>query len=200
MRQVVRAYTIKKRHLRHFMVHIGILLSMKSFMAFVPERYYSINYNVLWVIYFIATLFLLFGKKTSEFQKIIKKNFLFFFFVIWIFFSVVWSIDPTVTLYRSAALLGTAAFGAYIVASHTFSEFVSLIRLSMMSIVVLSLIAIVFFPEYAIHQDLHAGFWKGIFPHKNDLGRAVGFAATFFFVLLTVFREEKIINLLFFLS
>jgi exopolysaccharide production protein ExoQ len=39
-----------------------------------------------------------------------------------------------------------------------------------------SFVMVAMFPEYGLSHDLHAGDWKGLFPHKNIMGRQMVFA------------------------
>lgn len=90
--------------------------------------------------------------------------------------SAVWSPDPMLTLRRAFALLGTVLFGLSLAASFDFRTCLSLLIRALAIAMLLSVIWVVAFPEYGLHQasdavqSVHAGKWRGIFAHKNSLG------------------------------
>src|SRR5207245_20688 len=89
-----------------------------------------------------------------------------------------------VTLRRAAALFGTTAFGLYLSSRYTVHELLRLVSWVMGVAVVLSAAAAVFIPIQGVSLD--DGGWRGIFIHKNALGRAMAFAC-----LVLVFRLRQ---------
>jgi O-antigen ligase len=105
-------------------------------------------------------------------------------------FSVVWSPDPSLTLRRGFALLGTVFLGLSLATTFDFRQSLAILIRSLALAMALSLLWVVLFPKYGVHQatdfvePIHAGKWRGIFAHKNFLG---GNVAGLTFALLIVF-------------
>jgi exopolysaccharide production protein ExoQ len=104
--------------------------------------------------------------------------------------SVTWSTWPTLTVRRACALLGTITFGLSLTAVFDTQTCVRLVIRALTIALVLSIVWVVVFPNYAVHQAndaiqaVHAGKWRGIFAHKNFLG---GQIASLTLALLVVY-------------
>jgi len=85
--------------------------------------------------------------------------------------SAAWSLDPIFTLRRGTLLLATTIFGVYFGTCFDWEEQLGMLGWLFVISVVGSFIAATILPRYGISHDVHAGDWKGIFPHKNLLGR-----------------------------
>jgi O-antigen ligase len=83
--------------------------------------------------------------------------------------SYLWSEAPQLTLWRAAILFGTSVFGVYLAVRFSPKELLRLLAFAFGIIAVLSLLYVLFLPQYGI-SDLHPGAWEGIFYHKNALG------------------------------
>lgn len=94
--------------------------------------------------------------------------------------STLWAPDVTLTLRRSVALLGTILFGFSLASILSLRQCVSLVITALTGAMLLSIIWVVAFPKFGIHQAedavqaVHMGLWRGIFPHRNFLGGYVG--------------------------
>lgn len=87
--------------------------------------------------------------------------------------STLWSIDPSVTVRRAGALIGTTAFGLFLGHRFGLGGSLSLVRSVLATGAVLSLGAVLVVPELAIMQGWHEGAWRGVFSHKNELGQVM---------------------------
>lgn len=103
--------------------------------------------------------------------------------------STAWSADPALTLRRAFALLGIVLFGLSLSASFSFQSCISVVTRALASAMLLSIVWVVLFPAYGLHQAtdavqaVHAGLWRGIFAHRNILGGAfAGITLTFLLV------------------
>lgn len=96
--------------------------------------------------------------------------------------SALWSVDSSVTIRAATALVAAATLGIWF--ELRFDARTQIVLLSTLSalVVVLSIAFIVFLPEFGVEQSLHAGSWRGIFNHKNNLGRAMALAVTAFII------------------
>lgn len=84
--------------------------------------------------------------------------------------SMLWSIDPAVTLRRAIALLLTTYIGLTFAAYFSWARMVQIIALGFF-VVALFCFAIVFMdPARGIMSEIHPGAWRGVFVEKNQLG------------------------------
>ena len=99
----------------------------------------------------------------------------------WLAVSTALSIEPLVSARRLVSLvIMTAAAVAFLVAARDARQFASVLGATVLGIVTVSYLGLVLAPERAMHTafDLiepeHAGSWRGIYPHKNAAGAAMG--------------------------
>ena len=97
--------------------------------------------------------------------------------------SVLWSDAPPITLRRALALLGTTLFGAYLAIRYSPGELLRLLAWALGLAAVLSLVFALLVPDYGISQQGHLSGWRGIYGHKNSLGRMMALGAPVFFLL-----------------
>jgi O-antigen ligase len=102
--------------------------------------------------------------------------------------SVGWSSDPMFTLRRSIILLATTLFGIYLGSCFEWDEQLNMQGLMLAIAVVGSYLMVVILPKYGISHDVHWGDWKGVFPHKNILGRQMAFG-----ILLLSIAKPRIV-------
>jgi exopolysaccharide production protein ExoQ len=94
--------------------------------------------------------------------------------------STSWSIDPQLTLRRSAFLLGTALAGIYLGARYTIPQIVELLLAAFYAMCGFTLIARVVSPSYVL-DAAHNNALRGFTLQKNSFGELM---ATFFLLLL----------------
>ncbi|MFE1744021.1 O-antigen ligase family protein [Coleofasciculus sp. H7-2] len=98
--------------------------------------------------------------------------------------SVVWSVAPPVTLRRSIALVGTTIFGTYLATRYSLKDQLRLLAWALGIACLLSLVFAVALPKYGVHQiGTHVGAWRGIYTHKNAMGRALSLSFMVFLLL-----------------
>ncbi|MTJ48422.1 O-antigen ligase [Dolichospermum sp. UHCC 0259] len=85
--------------------------------------------------------------------------------------SILWSINSEITISRCIAIVGTSLFGIYLASRYTLKEQVVLLGWTFTVITLLSLLFIVALPKFGIMGGIHAGAFRGIYTHKNVLGR-----------------------------
>lgn len=103
--------------------------------------------------------------------------------------SCLWSTAPTVTLIRSVAIIGNSLFGVYLATRYSLKQQLQLLSWTFGIAIILSLLFAVGLPKYGIMSGLHAGTWRGIFVHKNVLGKVMVLSSVVF--LLTSLNEHK---------
>lgn len=117
--------------------------------------------------------------------------------------SIIWSVDPSTTVRRGVAHLLTGALCLYIVSSMSPEELLRRLTLSFLIGGVASLLYTVGSPYNAIHHGGGIdGSWKGVYGHKNDLGRicSIALVCAYFSTSLTVAQKRiRLATLLIFL-
>jgi len=111
--------------------------------------------------------------------------------------SYFWSDYPQVTMSRSIALIGTSIFGVYLGTRYTLRQQIKIFAITYGIMILLSLAFIFGIPRYGIMGGIHAGAWRGIFVHKNVMGRAMVFASMGFLTLASMKQEHRRIPLIF---
>lgn len=107
--------------------------------------------------------------------------------------SMLWSDEPSVTLRRSSAALGTTLFGLYFATRFNLKEQLHLLAWAFGIAAVSSLIFTLAFPAYGI-VSYQGGAWRGIFLHKNPHGMMMTISAMVF--LLVALSRGKHRNLM----
>jgi len=133
--------------------------------------------QITWLAVYATTLVLLSTRAKEIFRLLARER--------WIVLlcglaaaSVLWSVAPDVTFRRTVALFGTTAFGVYLASRYTVHDLLRLVGWVLTAAVVLSVLAALFFPILGISPE--DGTWRGIFVHKNALGRAMALACLVF--------------------
>lgn len=102
-------------------------------------------------------------------------------FVVYIFASVMWSIDAGHSLREAIAFLGITMFALYLTVRFRFETILNLLTISFALLAVGSLILGAVAPSLGIDQrSLHRGAWLGGFTHKNELGVSSAFGVLIF--------------------
>jgi exopolysaccharide production protein ExoQ len=105
--------------------------------------------------------------------------------------SVLWSIAPELTLRRSVALVGTTLFGAYLASRYDLDELLRLLAWALGIAGLLSLVFALALPWYGIYIDTRGEAWRGIYWHKNHLGRAMALSGIVFLFLAFSSRRYR---------
>lgn len=90
--------------------------------------------------------------------------------VLWCGISYFWSIDPQVTMRRSAALLMTTVFGLLLAARYDWNQLVQRLAFLFMAMALISVFMALALPEYGRMQEIHQGAWRGAWLEKNSFG------------------------------
>ncbi len=97
--------------------------------------------------------------------------------------SVLWSAAPEVTLRRGVALVGTTLFGTYLATRYAPEQQLRLLAWALGTAAALSLVVSLALPQYGVHSDGFAEGWRGVFVHKNTLGRLMVLSTMLFLLL-----------------
>ncbi|BFH76246.1 O-antigen ligase family protein [Thermus thermophilus] len=102
----------------------------------------------------------------------------------WAFLSLTWSTAPEVTFRKVGAVLLTSLYGVYLAFRFTPESFLRLLGATLLLVLSLSLAFIFLVPEWGVMGYPHEGAWRGIFVHKNVLGRFAALSVLVFLALL----------------
>ncbi len=105
-------------------------------------------------------------------------------FVLFIGLSAQWSTDPNTTAKTWVWFVGTTLFGVYLNQRFSRHDQVTLLALALALVVLFSFIFALAWPRLGIDPGLHANAWRGVFIHKNSLGRIMVLAMIVFSLLL----------------
>lgn len=102
--------------------------------------------------------------------------------------SVCWSANPDASLEQIRAVIRTSIFGLFIATKYRSDQQLQLLVFTSVAAVVINLLVGGAFPSYA-YQVYEDGFaFKGIFGHKQNLGRYIGFLAGI--VLISMLKKS----------
>jgi exopolysaccharide production protein ExoQ len=150
---------------------------------------YTLPQSIFFVTYIIS-LFLLILRWKKGLYTLSKAPTIWLLMVIALI-SVIWSFNPQLTRPRSIALAGTSLFGLYIASRFSIREQLNLLGWSCGIIVVMSFLFAIIVPSYGtMASGIHAGAWRGIYVHKNVLGKIMGLSGIVF-VLLSLDTKQR---------
>ncbi|MGF1479260.1 MAG: O-antigen ligase family protein [Cyanophyceae cyanobacterium] len=148
-----------------------------------PSSFLSIQ--IVFLLLYVVTAVLL-SKRWKQILNLLVKEKYVALLVGLAVVSVLWSSSPSFTLRRSIALAGTTFFGLYFATRYRLRKQLHLLGWTFGIAIVLSFLFALFLPEYGIMGgSFHAGTWRGIYSHKNGLGRVMVLSASVFLLLAT---------------
>ena len=159
--------------------------------ASVGEPEFAAVRNVFLLTY-IVTVGLLLPKWQKALYLLIKEKFVLLLTGL-VLISILWSFLPSLTIQRSVALLGTTLFGVYLATRYSLKQQLHLLAVALGFVILLSFLFAVLLPKYGVMGGIHAGAWRGIYTHKNVLGKMMVLSSSVFWLLAT---STKKINLL----
>jgi exopolysaccharide production protein ExoQ len=126
----------------------------------------------IWLALYLVMIYLV-APHWREVVDLMKRNIWIPVLMLLVLGSAAWSGDPGLTARRAVAIDLGALYGYYLAVRFSTAEVVRLLRIAIAVALLLSVAFIVFLPSYGIYQDLFRGStWRGVFLHKNPLGRA----------------------------
>lgn len=105
--------------------------------------------------------------------------------------SYLWSAMPDETFSGSIGLIGSTMFGFYVATRFSLKEQVKLIGWAFGVALVLSLVFIVALPKYGIMAAIHAGSLRGVWTHKNVMGKYMVLSNCIFLLLVQMPRDKR---------
>jgi exopolysaccharide production protein ExoQ len=106
--------------------------------------------------------------------------------------SIIWSSSPQVTSIRVVALVGNSLFGLYLASHYSIQEQLKLLGWSFSLIIVMSFLFAILMPFYGtMYAGVHMGSWRGIYVHKNVMGKVIGLGGLVFLALAINIKEKS---------
>jgi exopolysaccharide production protein ExoQ len=105
-----------------------------------------------------------------------------------------WSAAPSVTSVRIIALIGSSLFGLYIATRYSLKEQLQLLAWTFGIVIGLSCLFAIAIPKYGVMSGLHSGKWRGIFTHKNALGKSMVLSSLVFLLLSLNQHKHKLLG------
>ena len=104
--------------------------------------------------------------------------------------SIFWSAIPSKTISRGIAIVGTTLFGLYLASRYSMKQQLQLFAWMYGIAIILSFIFVGVLPKYGVMSGLHEGKWRGIYNHKNTLGKVIC-PGIIIFLLLAIDSKKK---------
>lgn len=125
--------------------------------------------RVLWYFTYILVLALT-VLRLPYVLRITAFNPLLIICVIWCGVTYFWSVDPSLTMRRSIALIMTTLAGLAFAARYDWSKMVQTFAIAMLILCVISFALTLVNPARGIMSEIHPGAWRGPWLVKNQMG------------------------------
>jgi exopolysaccharide production protein ExoQ len=155
---------------------------------FISETDSSLALIVFQLIYFIT--FILLVLRWRKVLYILQRDKFIWILVGFSTASTLWSLDPRMTFVRCVALIGTSLFGLYLATRYSLEGQLQMLGWTFGTVIVLSLISVFLLPKYGVMAATHAGAWRGIYNHKNVLGKMM-VLSSLIFLLQTNMNQKR---------
>jgi exopolysaccharide production protein ExoQ len=150
---------------------------------------YSLQQSIFFINYLISFFLLTIRWKNAIYT--LSKDRTIWLLILIAVGSIVWSVSPQLTRPRSIALVGTSLFGLYLASRYSIREQLKLLGWSFALIIMMSFAFAILIPHYGVMiSGVHAGAWRGIYLHKNVLGKIMAISGIVF-ILLAMDSKEK---------
>jgi exopolysaccharide production protein ExoQ len=150
---------------------------------------FSVQQTIFFVNYLISLFLLTIRWKKAVFT--LSKDWTIWLLMVIALVSVFWSSTPLSTRPRSIALVGNSLFGLYLASRYSIQEQLKLLGWTFAIVIGMSFLFAILSPHYGtMAVGVHAGAWRGIYVHKNLLGKMMGLSGIIF-LLLAMDAEEN---------
>jgi exopolysaccharide production protein ExoQ len=105
--------------------------------------------------------------------------------------SVIWSTDRQVTVMKLGALIGTTVIGLYVGLRFSQEQVVWLLGWVIVASEILSVVTVLYYPRYGLQPYGRSEAWRGLFVHKNALGRAMVLGAVVWLLIGKNLKDRK---------
>ncbi|HUC64664.1 MAG TPA: O-antigen ligase family protein [Stellaceae bacterium] len=143
-----------------------------------------------WYPIYVVVL-LLVHRHRHRIWEVAKQNAALLLILGWTFLSTLWSVSPSDTLRRSAALSLTTTFAVYLGIRFDTLSAIKLVALALGLDIIGSAVCGLAFPAIGVSHDAeYAGAWRGVFASKNQLGAMMLIGCLSFWVLYLAERRR----------
>lgn len=147
--------------------------------------------RLAFILIYLGTFFLLMFR-WKKFLYLASRNMLIWLLIGYTMSSVFWSFAPEVTLRRTIALNGTTLFGIYLSSQYSIKQQLEILAGTFGIIILLSFLFGIALPKYGIMGGGHAGAWRGVYIHKNLLGKNMVLSALVFLLLAVSSNKNRL--------
>jgi exopolysaccharide production protein ExoQ len=144
--------------------------------------------NIIFIFIYLIALCLL-ALRWKKAIETFSQGWLLWLLMGLIILSISWSSLPNITFSRIIAMLGTMIFSLYFASRYTIKEQIELVGWTLGIEVVTSILFALLLPQYGQMTGVHNTLWRGVFSHKNVLGKTMAISAFSFLIL--ALREQK---------
>ena len=152
---------------------------------------------------FISVSFLCIQHYGRFIRSIITRRKQLYYFLLFVFASIAWSVRPDLSLRRGVGLVVTVVFAAYLVIRYDEQARMRVLSYSLATAGIGSALFVMAFPGDGImHFRELTGDWRGVFVHKNGLGATMA-AAIFielYLILRTAANIRRFLLIVFFIA
>ncbi|MEK3646557.1 O-antigen ligase family protein [Aeribacillus sp. FSL M8-0235] len=177
----------------------GIILFSKgiTLLLFNLDPVFGKITQIQWyILYFISLFYVITNYKKTV--QIIKKSLGIWILTFLCFISMLWSNDPKISLISTFELVGSTLFALFLATKYKLEKFSKVIFISFAVMCILSVFFSIMLPDLGVHQDVyHSGAWRGIFLHKNTLGRISILSSIFSLIYFLEYKKTS--GLIFFI-
>ncbi len=146
--------------------------------------------NQIFLLIYLITFCLLILRWQKVILVILKSQFIWLLLGLAVF-SIFWSYSPDLTRTRVIALTGTIMFSLYLSSRYSLKEQLYLLGWIFGIIIFTSLLFVVLLPKYGVMGGFHVGAWRGIYNHKNVLGKIMVPSAIVFYLLALISPKQR---------
>lgn len=195
MKLKISLNTIEKIwHIFAMLVLSGIFFPLWRKVTYGQDNYTGdpILRYILIVVYVIGILILVLRtKKTSI--KLLVKNQSIWFLVALVFISALWSILPWLTLRKAISILFPTVYGLLLAIRYPIEKFTRIIIIVFLISIFLSFVFVYFVPTWGLQKIEGEMVWRGVFDHKNRLGRVASLTFLLFLILKIIKTPKDVI-------
>ena len=150
---------------------------------------YSLNRQAFLLNYLLT--FILVALRWQKVLNMLRQNVYLLALIAIVILSFLWSDAPRQTLTGLVGMLATTLYGVYLASRYSLREQLSLLGTTFSVSVVLSFVFALLLPSYGIMGGIHAGTWRGIYTHKNQLGKRMVLSALVFLIQAQLHRSWR---------
>lgn len=150
---------------------------------------YSLNRQVFFLNYLLTVI--LVALRWKKVLNMLRQNIYLLALIALVILSFLWSAAPSQTLTGLVGLLATTLYGVYLASRYSLREQLSLLGVTFAVSIILSFVFALLLPKYGIMGGTHAGTWRGIYTHKNQLGKRMVLSALVFLIQTQIHRSRR---------